>query len=429
MPSLNEPQAEFLALEHKYRAFVAGFGSGKTVAGAAGICQHVWEYPRINSGYFAPTYPLIHDIFYPTIEEVAFDWGLKTKLNESHKEVHFFSGSKYRSTVICRSMENPGDIAGFKIGHAQVDELDLLKQEKAALAWRKIIARMRYAVAGLRNGIDVTTTPEGFKFVYQQFVEEVGKRPELAKLYGMIQASTYDNEANLPVDYIDSLRLSYPPQLIEAYLRGRFVNLASGAVYPDFDRRLNHTDAQISEGETLHIGMDFNVLKMAAIVFVVREGRPLALAEHTKVRDTPAMAELLKRVYRTEKGDKPHPILIYPDASGQNTSSKNASESDLTILKAAGFEIRVNPSNPAVKDRINAVNAQILNDKGERRLMVNTRRCPDFTSALEKQIYDPKNGEPDKKSGNDHPNDAGGYFIVKQWPIVRRSVAVTPLRM
>ena len=30
MPSLNQPQARFLALPHKFRAFVAGFGSSKT---------------------------------------------------------------------------------------------------------------------------------------------------------------------------------------------------------------------------------------------------------------------------------------------------------------------------------------------------------------------------------------------------------------
>ncbi|MBN0203805.1 hypothetical protein JTL45_35105, partial [Pseudomonas aeruginosa] len=43
---------------------------------------------------------------------------------------------------------------------ALVDELDVLKADKARQAWRKIIARMRYKVDGLRNGIDVTTTPE-----------------------------------------------------------------------------------------------------------------------------------------------------------------------------------------------------------------------------------------------------------------------------
>jgi hypothetical protein len=49
------------------------------------------------------------------------------------------------------------------------------------------------------------------------------------------------------------------------------------------------------------------------------------------------------------------------------------------------------------------------------------------TEALEQQVWD-KNGEPDKTSGFDHPNDANGYFIVKRWPIVKRTASVTPLR-
>ncbi|WP_350914661.1 hypothetical protein [Providencia huaxiensis] len=36
-------------------------------------------------------------------------------------------------------------------------------------------------------------------------------------------------------------------------------------------------------------------------------------------------------------------------------------------------------------------------------------------------MWDPTSGEPDKKSGNDHPNDAGGYYIIKQFPIIKRT--------
>lgn len=423
-PTLNRPQAEFLALPHKFRAFVAGFGSGKTWVGGGALCQHAWEWPKVNAGYFAPTYPQIRDIFYPTIEEVAHDWGLRTKIHETNKEVHLFAGRQYRGTILCRSMEKPGEIVGFKIGKALIDELDVMKADKAATAWRKIIARMRYKVDGLKNGIDVTTTPEGFKFVYQQFVKLLRDKPALNDLYGLIHASTYDNEANLPDDYIDSLRESYPPQLIEAYLRGQFVNLASGSVYPNFDRRLNHSGAVEAENEPLHVGLDFNVLNMTATVNVIRDDLPITVSELTQVRDTPTMARMLKERFK----DKGHAVTIYPDASGQNTSSKNAAESDLSILKQAGFTIRVDTRNPAVRDRVNAVNAMILNDKGERRWKVNTDRCPALAEALEQQAYD-KNGEPDKKTGHDHPNDAQGYFLVNRWPIVKRAASVTPLRM
>jgi hypothetical protein len=418
------PQSQFLAMEHKFRAYVAGFGSGKTWVGCGGLMQHFWEYPRINAGYFAPTYPQIRDIFYPTVEEVAFDWGLRVTVNESNKEVHVFEGRKSRGTVICRSMERPETIVGFKIGKALCDEIDIMKADKARNAWRKIIARMRYKVDNLKNGVDVTTTPEGFKFVHEQFVKQLGAKPDLGRLYGLIQASTYDNEANLPDDYIDSLFLTYPPQLIDAYLRGMFCNLTSGSVYPNFDRKLNHTDAEIEDGEPLHIGMDFNVLKMAAVVYVIRDGAPLAVDELVDVRDTPDMARLIDERWKQQG----HAITIYPDASGQNTSSKKASESDLSILKQAKFTINVGSTNPAVKDRVLSTNAMLLNGQGERRMKVNTHRCPKFTEGLEQQAYDER-GEPDKSSGVDHVNDAGTYPIVRLYPIVKRQTTVRPLHM
>uniref|UniRef100_UPI0031D7BD12 terminase large subunit domain-containing protein n=1 Tax=Acinetobacter nosocomialis TaxID=106654 RepID=UPI0031D7BD12 len=62
---------------------VAGFGSGKTWVGCSSLCDKSWSFPKVPLGYFAPTYPQIRDIFFPTIDEVAFDWGLKTKIYES----------------------------------------------------------------------------------------------------------------------------------------------------------------------------------------------------------------------------------------------------------------------------------------------------------------------------------------------------------
>ncbi|WP_236175355.1 terminase large subunit domain-containing protein [Pseudomonas pseudonitroreducens] len=431
MPTLNVPQGQFLALPHKFRAFVAGFGSGKTWVGSAGICKHVWEWPGINSGYFAPTYPQIRDIFFPTIEEVAFDWGLKVKTKEGDKEVEFYAGGKYRSTTICRSMEKPQTIVGFKIGHGLVDELDVLTVTKAQHAWRKIIARMRYNVDGLRNGVDVATTPEGFKFVHQQFVKQLREKPHLSDLYGLIQASTYDNELNLPEDYISSLMESYPPQLIQAYLEGQFVNLTSGTVYHAFDRRLNGCSDERQPGEVLHIGMDFNVGKMSAVTHVKRDGLPRAVDEIMNGYDTPDMIRKIKERYWRFDGNtyqKTCEIIVYPDASGDSRKSVNASTTDLALLKQAGFQVKAPAANPPVKDRVNAMNAMFCNANGERRYLVNADRCPTYADCLEQQVW-AESGEPDKSQGADHANDAGGYFIHNQFPIVRRVAVATQLRV
>ena len=425
-PTLNLPQAAFIALPHKFRAYVAGYGAGKTWALCAAQCAHFWQHPRANYGYFAPTYPMIRDIFYPTVDEVAFDWGLSCKVQESNKEVSFYSGRTYRGTTICRSMEKPGSIIGFKIARASVDEIDTLPLKKAQTAWRKILARLRMNYAGL-NGADVGTTPEGFGFVYQQWVREVQAKPALAEMYGLVQAATHDNALNLPDDYIPSLLASYPENLIQAYLLGQFVNLTSGTVYHAFIRKLNSCDDMIQDGEPAFVGMDFNVGQMAAVIHVKRHGLPRAVGEIVGAFDTPDMIAKLKAKlwrYSGESWIKTREIRVYPDASGGSRDSTNASLTDLSLLTNAGFSVSAPKANPPVKDRVNAMNAMFCNSTGERRYLVNPSLCPTYVDHLEQQTWD--GGEPDKKSGNDHTNDAGGYFIHRDYPLVK---PVMSLRM
>lgn len=406
---VNRPQAEFLALPHKFRAFVAGFGSGKTFAGGIDQCLHYWKHPGINQGYFAPTYPQIRDIFYPTIEEVAFLCDLRVDVKEANKEVHFYSGRQYRGTTICRSLERPQTIVGFKIGNAQLDEFDLLDPEKAQQCWRKIIARMRYNVDGIRNGVAVTTTPEGFRATHRLFVEALQTKPELASSYGLVHASTYENATNLPSDYIPSLIETYPEQLIDAYLRGQFTNLTSGTVYRSFGREKHASDQTPKPQDVLHIGMDFNVQHMAATVYVERPCEELhAVSEFKEVFDTPDMITAIRGRFPE------HKIIVYPDASGNSRRSVDASTSDIALLRQARFEIRAKSINPAVKDRVNAMEKRLQMGK----IKINARMCPTVARSLEQQAYD-SNGEPDKKSGFDHQNDASTYPIAFLHPIMR----------
>jgi len=423
-PSLTRPQATFLQKAHKYRAFVAGYGSGKSWTGCCALAMHFWQHPGIDAGYFAPTYPQIRDIFYPTVAECFDQWGLEAIVKQSKHEVLVLSGSDFRGTIKCRSMDKPETIIGFKIGHALVDEIDVMNVDKATQAWRKIIARMRYNKPELRNGIDVTTTPEGFKFVYNQFVKQVRERPELGELYGLTQASTYDNEINLPPDYISSLLQSYPPQLIQAYINGEFVNLETGTIYCQFKRNINSSTESIKTGEVLYIGMDFNVGKMAAVTHVKREKLPHAVDEIVNAYDTPDMIRRIKERYWKYENGRYVPtcqIRIYPDASGDSRRSVNASATDIVLLREAGFQVCVNRANPPVKDRINAMNAMFCNSLGESRYFVNLEACPSYVEALEQQPW-AKSGEPDKTTGHDHLNDAAGYFIVRDYPINRREI-------
>ena len=294
-----------------------------------------WKYPGVNQGYFAPTIPQIRDIYYPTIQEVSYSLGLNVQIREGNKEVHFYEGRKYRGTTICRSMQIPESIVGFKIGSALVDEIDLMAADKAERAWNKIIGRMRYQNAS--NRVSVTSTPEGYKFMYSRFVLNKTER------YGMIQASTYDNEANLPEDYIESLADTYNPELRAAYLNGQFVNLFSGTVFRSYERKRCASRETIQPKEQIRIGLDFNVTNMSAVCYVVRGAVWHAVDELVGIYDTPDMIATIKQRYPE------HAIRIYPDASGGSRKTVDASISDISLLQSAGFAVYAHRSNPLLK--------------------------------------------------------------------------------
>ncbi|MDE2103893.1 MAG: terminase family protein [Patescibacteria group bacterium] len=397
------PQAEFVNAPEEFPAFVGGFGSGKTAAGVMRALRLKFQNPRQDVGYYLPTYDLVSRIGYPRFSESLANARVKFSLN---KQEHVLT-IKGKGCVIFRTLDNPDRIVGYEVADSIVDELDTLKSADAERCWQQIIARNRQKKpGGAPNTVGVATTPEGFRFVYDRWE----KTP--AEGYRLIRAATHTNARNLPAGYIDSLRRTYPPQLIDAYIEGRFVNLTSGAVYPDFSRELNSTNETIADGEELHVGVDFNVYNCTVVLCVIRFGVPRVLGELTKLRDTPHVVQTLVEKFPH------HRINIYPDASGQSNKTVNATESDIKILRDAGFAVHVPTRNPFVKERVMAVNGLICNALGVRTLLINPQLAPTVTECLEQQIYD-TNGEPDKKDGKDHAPDALGYFVHYRWPIVK----------
>ena len=404
---LSNPQGIYLNnLNTKFRAYVGGYGSGKTFVGCLDLIIFMMENPSTVTGYFAPTYPQIRDIFYPTFEEAANMLGFQVVIKYGDKEIILKRGGVYYGTVICRSMDNPASIVGFKIARALVDEVDTLGKDKAADVWNKIIARLRLVINGVQNSIGVTTTPEGFRFVYQKFAKDPSRS------YSMVQASSYENEKYLPDDYIPSLLETYTPELVKAYVGGQFVNMTSGSVYSHFNRGTCNSSRVIKDGEPLHIGMDFNVRNMAAVVFV-KDGydRSTAVDEMIGYDDTHHIIKEIKERYTN------HRIYIYPDASGVKTSSSSGvSVSDISLLRDAGFTVKYNKQNPKVRDRVVCVDTRFYDNT----VKVNIDKCKTVTECLEQQAYN-KQGEPDKTSGNDHTNDAFGYYVAYEHKIKRQA--------
>lgn len=409
--TLTWPQYHFVKTTAKFPAMVAGFGAGKTEAGIVRAITKKFRYPKNDIGYYLPTYDLVSKIAYPRFESFMTEKGLKFDLNETKKELSIEGFGK----IIFRTMDSPETIVGYEHADAVVDELDTLKTEHAADVWRKIVARNRQKKFDKSvNTIGVVTTPEGFRFVYEKWK----KNPMLGSQ--IIRASTMSNAANLPSDYVDTLRDTYPDAMLAAYIEGEFVNMTQGSVYPDFDRVKNACNTTIVDNDILHLGFDFNVGKMAAVVHVLRNGQPHAVDEFVNYLDTPTLIAGILKKYPGRR------VFAYPDASGKNRKSTNAAISDIALLRQAGFTVLAKSTNPFVRDRVAAFN-KVIHKAGERVYKVNVDHCPHLVESLEKQAYD-KNGEPDKTSGFDHVVDAAGYFIAYRHPIIHGTAKLTNLK-
>lgn len=390
--SLLSHQEDFLFSCAKHTILVAGFGSGKTEAAVTKACVKLMTTsPKLNVGYYLPNYPLINDIAVPRFSQFFDDHKIKYKYNEAKK---VFT-TKY-GKILLRNMTKPETIVGYETFYAIIDEIDILLKDKAKKVFNKIIARNRQVcLKGQKNSIDLVSTPEGFNFLYNFAVKEWTTEKCL------IKARTSDNPF-LPEDYIETLSAQYTEEELTAYINGEFCNLTSGTVYKSYKRDKYNTNRIALHNEPLYIGMDFNIEKMSAIVYVIDGGAMYAVDQIINKYDTEDLANAIREVYPTNE------IEINPDASCRARSSAGLSDYDILIDEKYNFNVNARRKNPEISHRIRAVNKSFEIGK----LFVNLEKCPALADALEQQAYD--KGLPDKKSGVDHILDACGYCVVEQ---------------
>lgn len=419
--TLNPAQSEFIAdRTSKACALVTGYGGGKSFSLVLKMVLLKLEYPNVDILYVMPTFSMYRDILIPLLREITEGTNIGWDWNKSTGEIFFGCGGR----VILKSADDPSKIVGFNVAFVLLDELDTLTTEKAREVFLKSSARARVRLPdGRLNQIFIGTTPEGRRFVYHMFEKN---KPDN---YTLIQASSRLNPY-LTEDYFENIIATAPnAQIAEAYIEGKFVNMAVGAVYTEFDNVRCHTDAIYRKGENLYISMDFNVLNMNAVVYVKRQpldfpksiyhGRETlhAVAHLHEIKDTPEMAEVISNKYPTS------PITIFPDASGKNPSSKGCKVSDISQLKDAGFHIRAKNKNPLIMDRVKSLNSALKIGL----VKVNTILCPELVDALESQTYNEKTELPEKTVGSsiDDINDSCGYGVHYMYPLKRNTMSVT----
>jgi hypothetical protein len=116
--------------------------------------------------------------------------------------------------------------------------------------------------------------------------------------------------------------------------------------------------------------------------------------------------------------------MVYGDAAGGSRSTSGHSDYAIVREWFPGAALRVPASNPARRDRYNAVNAALCNARGEVRLRVHPR-CRHLIDDLERVTYQPGTNEPDHADPLlGHIADALGYLVAREMPAGRALLAV-----
>ena len=111
-------------------------------------------------------------------------------------------------------------------------------------------------------------------------------------------------------------------------------------------------------------------------------------------------------------------VFIYGDASGAASRSVTG-RSDYQVIREffraeAEFDVRllVPSANPPVRDRVNTVNARLVNAAGQRQVFVDPR-CQELIADLEQVVYKAGSTQIDKDrdSARTHTSDALGYYL------------------
>lgn len=415
-PRLMPHQVDFVMDDNTpLQALVGGYRSGKSVAGTWKSLRCAVElFPGENGVIMSPISGMNQTNIVPILREILPTTGLEYDVDRLMSErcyrLDIKVGGKISSIYLDVSAENAKRMVGRSLAWGYFDEADVCRN--ADLAYEAFV-QLKNRLSEAENPLlFATSTPEGYGFMHKKFVEEAD---EDTKIW---HVSMEDNFL-LPKGYVEDQKKNIPANKQEAYIKGMFANIFTSTVYDSFDRVENGSTfhaGDLTPGEAIHIGMDFNIDHMAGVVHTVRENLPIAFDELIDLRDTPAMIKAIKAKYPNRV------VYVYPDASGSQRKS-NGAESDLQLLRNAGFKIVVNGTNPAVEDRVNSMNAMFQNAAGQRRYKVNTIMCPTYTKSLERQAWvKGPNGSkvPDKSNNVDHPLDAAGYFIQKNWPLTGR---------
>ncbi len=310
---LHRVQQAFRQSDAIFRGFVGGRGAGKSWVGAYDLLRRAKPGRLYLVG--APTFPMLRDATWRSLQALAVQLRFLKKLNTSEPSMKLGNGAE----IIGRSADNPERFRGPNLSGLWLDEAS--QAERAAFD----IGMACLREDGEQGWFSSTFTPRGKQhWTYEVFGQTDAEGKPLRPNTALFKARTKDNPF-LPAEFYENVKQQYSSALTAQELEGEFTDL-EGAMFhrhwfPIDDHALppvqtvRYWDLASTAAEK---GKDPDWT--AGVLMQRSEGGVYHVLDVRRVRATPAGVEELVRRTAEEDGKR---VKIYmeqePGSSGVNT--------------------------------------------------------------------------------------------------------------
>jgi len=399
---LSKPQKQVLECDKRFRVLITGRRFGKTFLAVTELAKFS-RYPKKKCWYVAPTYRMAKDIVWHELVDKLTQHKWIKKTNNSDLSITLRNGS----TISLRGADNENSLRGVGLDFLVMDEFADIKEH----TWYEVL---RPTLSDKNGAAFFCGTPRGYgNWSYNLFSKE-------AENWASFQFTTLDG-GQVSANEIEQAKADLDDRTFQQEYMASFVNYA-GQIYYNFDRKENVIDKYEPETNEIHIGMDFNIDPMSAVISELK-GNNIYIYDEIVIysSNTDEMVQEIRNRFKDKH------IFIYPDPASKQRKTSAGGVTDLAILKNAGFNLRVRNTHPLIRDRINAVNTKLKNGIGDRTLFI-ANNCKNVLKSIERQIYKEGTTVPDKDNNYDHMNDALGYLVEYLYPVKRQFTPSKPKR-
>jgi hypothetical protein len=402
---LSEQQRLIAECPIRFRVVVAGRRGGKTHLAIRELCRFASKPGQIV-WYLTNSRQQGKSLAWSKLKRKlqALNWIAAT--NESELSIELVNGSK----ICIKSAEQGDNLRGESLNFVCIDEFCDIDLETV---WAQILRPSLSDKLG--SGLFIGTPKAGNQYARDLYDNYLTKSGWMSFSYTTAEGGFVTE------DEIKQAQQDLAPKVFAQEYLASWTQL-SNVIFEYFGEHNIQPVELPKPTESLIVGMDFNVGKMLAqIGRQTRTGIEYFDEIVLENSNTTEVCDEIRLRYPL------NPITVYPDASGQQRKTSAAGQTDLIILQNAGFAVKVNRTNPTVKDRINSANSLFFKrEDGSTRFKIDPR-CQFTIKSFKNWSYKEgsQGGIPDKESGWDHACDSGSYPIAFLFPI-RRDIPARP---